>query len=358
MRPCKVGSYPPNKLGLHDMHGNVWEWCDDEYKVDQGAAQRIGRSGGWSLDASLCRAAHRGPNAPSGRNNVLGLRVARVPVGKQIVKIISLPELPTGEAVDLLAKIEIPRDALKSESYGEWTREGKSLVSPPPGKAGRIIVRHQPPPEYELTAVVERVTGTDGVLFGVVVDDHAASVGLDTYTPRICSIALIDKKWGNDNESTVKRAVLTERKPYTIRITVCKRSIKATVDNQQVLYWEGDPARLSCGDGLDDQRNVWFGSGFDQFRFHKLELRPLKSSATFKNSLRMEFVLVPKGKSWLGGGNGKPGDTKVEIKEGFYLGTYEVTQEEWEKVMGPGANLSWFARCRSIPCRVKSLISR
>ncbi|HUE15757.1 MAG TPA: bifunctional serine/threonine-protein kinase/formylglycine-generating enzyme family protein [Planctomycetaceae bacterium] len=53
---------------------------------------------------------------------------------------------------------------------------------------------------------------------------------------------------------------------------------------------------------------------------------------TFKNSLGMEFVLVPKGKSWLGGGGGKPGDKEVVIPHDFYLGKYEVTQEEWEKV--------------------------
>ena len=43
---------------------------------------------------------------------------------------------------------------------------------------------------------------------------------------------------------------------------------------------------------------------------------------------------MPKGKSWLGGGGGKPGDKEVEIEHDFYLGKYEVTQEEWEKVTG------------------------
>ncbi|HUE16972.1 MAG TPA: protein kinase, partial [Planctomycetaceae bacterium] len=55
---------------------------------------------------------------------------------------------------------------------------------------------------------------------------------------------------------------------------------------------------------------------------------------TFKNNLGMEFVLVPKGKSWLGGGGGRPGDQEVVVAHDFYLGKYEVTQEEWEKVNG------------------------
>jgi len=49
---------------------------------------------------------------------------------------------------------------------------------------------------------------------------------------------------------------------------------------------------------------------------------------TFKNGIGMEFVIVPKGKSWLGGGKDKLGNKEVEIPADFYLSKYEVTQEE------------------------------
>jgi formylglycine-generating enzyme required for sulfatase activity len=73
---------------------------------------------------------------------------------------------------------------------------------------------------------------------------------------------------------------------------------------------------------------------------------PMAKSAslppTFTNSVGMEFVIVPKGKSWLGGGTDKLGDKEVVIPADFYLGKYEITQEEWEKVMGE--NPSHFSR--------------
>src|SRR5262249_52495928 len=50
---------------------------------------------------------------------------------------------------------------------------------------------------------------------------------------------------------------------------------------------------------------------------------PIKNSTgekTFTNTLGMEFVLVPKGKSWLGGGNDKPGDQEIEVLHDFFLG--------------------------------------
>jgi formylglycine-generating enzyme required for sulfatase activity len=59
------------------------------------------------------------------------------------------------------------------------------------------------------------------------------------------------------------------------------------------------------------------------------------SKSRFTNSLGIEFALVPKGKTWMGGMAGKaPNDEMVEFNEDFYLGVYEVTQEEWQKVMG------------------------
>ena len=82
-RTCKVGSYLPNRLGLYDMYGNVWEWCDDDEKSADGASPRVYRGGGWNPESGACRAAVRAAFGPADRSNNLGLRLARVPVGKK-----------------------------------------------------------------------------------------------------------------------------------------------------------------------------------------------------------------------------------------------------------------------------------
>jgi len=83
-RSCKVGSYKPNRLGLYDMHGNVWEWCEDSEKAADGALHRVSRGGSWYYDSGYCRAADRVTPPPSIQYSSQGLRLARVPVGKEV----------------------------------------------------------------------------------------------------------------------------------------------------------------------------------------------------------------------------------------------------------------------------------
>jgi formylglycine-generating enzyme required for sulfatase activity len=85
-----VGKKKTNAWGLHDMHGNVWEWCRDLWngsgKLPGGTnplgiagIYRVYRGGSWSNGAAICRAASRYGNAPGYRNDFLGFRPALVP---------------------------------------------------------------------------------------------------------------------------------------------------------------------------------------------------------------------------------------------------------------------------------------
>jgi formylglycine-generating enzyme required for sulfatase activity len=89
-----VGSFPANDWGLHDMHGNVWEWCQDDWhnsyegapsdgsawvESDHENTSRLLRGGSWSFDPRYCRSGFRHGYSRDNRGSYVGVRVCCVP---------------------------------------------------------------------------------------------------------------------------------------------------------------------------------------------------------------------------------------------------------------------------------------
>jgi formylglycine-generating enzyme required for sulfatase activity len=87
-RSQPVGQKVPNPWGLYEMHGGIWEWCEDAWHdnfsgvpadgkpwLDENALRRVRKGGSWSNEARLCRSASREWHWQGDQYNDIGLRI-------------------------------------------------------------------------------------------------------------------------------------------------------------------------------------------------------------------------------------------------------------------------------------------
>ncbi|MGB0597936.1 MAG: SUMF1/EgtB/PvdO family nonheme iron enzyme [Rubripirellula sp.] len=150
-----VGSKLANPFGLYDMHGNVWESCQDWYgdypnfavidpKGDISGSRRVYRGGSWYSPAVFCRSAYRTGSNPSYRSSFYGFRVTCVPSGNPVAEVAASPDMNSGRNVepDAIASPPIaapvndgpepaiaPFDAAEAKVHqGRWARHLRKRV--------------------------------------------------------------------------------------------------------------------------------------------------------------------------------------------------------------------------------------
>ncbi len=76
--PHPVGQLTPNELGIHDMSGNLWEWCWSDDEVSRSEANRVYRGGSFDYEADFCTVSSRFDHDATRSYSNVGFRVCRI----------------------------------------------------------------------------------------------------------------------------------------------------------------------------------------------------------------------------------------------------------------------------------------
>jgi hypothetical protein len=178
-----------------------------------------------------------------------------------------------GDSIDLLKLIDPARNSV----VGHWTRQGTALVSPDGLPWARLQVPYKPPPAYELTAVVERIAGHDSITVGLVVGNAQPGAVIDGWGNRMCGLAMIDRRWGDDNETTIHIQNVLQGGQHTILSRVHPDRVEILVDRKKLIDWRGDSHRLAIDrrNPMPNREQLYLVTYLSSYRITTLELKAL-----------------------------------------------------------------------------------
>lgn len=177
-----------------------------------------------------------------------------------------------GTALDLLAGL----DPQKTQIFGRWTMQNGSLISPI-GTPATMYLPVRLPRKYELTAVVERIQGTNSLNFGLTIGGRSVTALIDGYQGNVSGLNRIDNATAERNESRRLGPFIHAGRPTTIICKVGENSIHVTCDNRVAIDWQGDVNRLERDPHMPHgpAGHLHISCWESRFRISKLELRSL-----------------------------------------------------------------------------------
>jgi hypothetical protein len=197
--------------------------------------------------------------------------LAKVKADKRLAEI---EELQPG-SINLVRLIDV-----KQEPHGEWTVDGSSLLSPE-DPLTRVLIPYAPPEEFDLTATVERLQGSDAVVLGFTRGTIAYAVWIDGFSNLggRSGLELVDGVLFDKNAASIQGPQLANNRPATVVVSVRKSAITATVDGKGIVAFQGNFNRLN---GLNvgvwkiaNWKGLYLGTCGSRYRLSKVFLTPL-----------------------------------------------------------------------------------
>ncbi|RPH47685.1 MAG: hypothetical protein EHM91_05460, partial [Planctomycetota bacterium] len=139
-----------------------------------------------------------------------------------------------GSSVDLMPLVDVSRSLV-----GGWTMGGGALICGPGGHT-RVPILYQLPDEYDLKIVVTRIDFGGSLSVGLGSQDIRFSMTLDGWAPKVNGFFYIDGKTPENNPSTHRGSVVTNKKPLTLVITVRRDELGLEVDGRRISSFKGD----------------------------------------------------------------------------------------------------------------------
>jgi serine/threonine protein kinase/formylglycine-generating enzyme required for sulfatase activity len=242
-----VGTKLPNGFGLFDMHGNLYEWCQDYFDEKWYVAStpndphgpfagsyRVLRGGHWSPSASNCRSASRNNSTPPLHSYAYGFRCVRM--------LDAAPAKASADTVVDLMPIVEPRLA----PFGGWHWDGQTLVAENLGKGieNALPLPYLAPDEYNVDLVIEPSV-SDSTLVIQCPTIHGACDAVATAV-RV-GIAQLDGKSSYDVKNETRRVFvgLLIGQRQTIRVAIRRDSVTILRDDHVLTEFHGDLSRLT-----------------------------------------------------------------------------------------------------------------